>query len=851
MKKIVLVDGNNLMFRAYFATAYSGNLMKNSKGLPTNALYGFVNMINKIIQEENPEYFAVAFDIGKTFRHEEYGDYKAGRAKTPDELKTQLSYAPTLLEKMGIRHLELEGYEADDIIGTLSRMANEDPEWDALLVTSDHDYLQLITDVVNVKLLQTKGFIKYNPKNFFEDYGIIPPRVVDLKAIMGDASDNIPGVKGIGEKGALKLLQEYDTLDGIYEHIDEIKGATHEKLVNDKENAYFSYKLATIDKNAPIKVKFDDLKYSGPTDELNDFYRELEFYSLVNKTITPKKEVKKQEIKELKSIDELDKKNNISYYIECDNENYHDANIFGMGLYDGVNLFYVEKDKIKEVMDEIKSRNLLTFGIKKNICLLKDLNLSTFYDLNIASYLLNEVSKDDIGVLMNNAGIEVPLYHELIKNKLSDKEISPLKAKFIYDTYEDYIKRIKKEELESVLNDIELPLTKVLAKMELNGIICDPSILNKMKDELDTQVNDLVKDIYSMAGEEFNISSPKQLGDILFDKLGLPHGKKTKTGAYQTGEEVLEKIKDENPIIEKILEYRKLTKLSSTYLEGLQKFIRSDGKIHTIYQQTLTRTGRLSSTDPNLQNIPARDNLGKMIRKAFLPEYTEFLSCDYSQIELRVLAHMSECKALIDSFKRDEDIHTRVASDIYGIPFEEVDKNQRRVAKSVIFGIVYGISGFGLGENIGISPKQAKEFIEKYYELYPGVREYIESNVEKCKKTGEVRTMFNRKRVIDEIHNSNYMIRQSGERMAMNTPIQGTAADILKLAMIKIDKEFEKKNIKTRMLLQIHDELVFDIYKGEEEEVIGIVKDIMQNIVKLSVPLKVSTDLGKDLYETK
>ena len=851
MKKIVLVDGNNLMFRAYFATAYSGNLMKNSKGLPTNALYGFVNMINKIIQEENPEYFAVAFDIGKTFRHEEYGDYKAGRAKTPDELKTQLSYAPTLLEKMGIKHLELEGYEADDIIGTLSRMADEDPEWDALLVTSDHDYLQLITDVVNIKLLQSKGFIKYNPKNFFEDYGIIPPRVVDLKAIMGDASDNIPGVKGIGEKGALKLLQEYDTLDGIYEHIDEIKGATHDKLVNDKENAYFSYKLATIDKNAPIKVKFEDLKYNGPTNELNDFYRELEFYSLVNKTITPKKEVKKVDIKELNSVDELDKKNPIAYYIECDNENYHEANILGMGLFDGVNLFYVENSKIKEVIDGIRKRDLLTFGIKKNICLLKDLDLSTFYDLNIASYLLNEVSKDDIGVLMNNAGIEVPLYHDIIKNKLSDKETSPLKAKFIYDTYEDYLKRIKKDDLENVFNDIELPLTRVLAKMELNGIICDPDILNKMKEELDTQVSALVKDIYDIAGEEFNISSPKQLGDILFEKLGLSHAKKTKTGAYQTGEEVLEKIKDENPIIDKILEYRKLTKLSSTYLEGLQKFIRSDGKIHTIYQQTLTRTGRLSSTDPNLQNIPARDNLGKQIRKAFLPEYTEFLSCDYSQIELRVLAHMSECKALIDSFKRDEDIHTRVASDIYGIPFDEVDKNQRRVAKSVIFGIVYGISGFGLGENIGISPKQAKEFIEKYYELYPGVREYIESNVEKCKKTGEVRTMFNRKRVIDEIHNSNYMIRQSGERMAMNTPIQGTAADILKLAMIKIDKEFEKKNIKTRMLLQIHDELVFDIYKGEEKEVIDIVKDVMQNIVKLSVPLKVSTDLGKDLYETK
>ena len=847
MKKIVLVDGNNLMFRAYYATAYTGKIMTNSKGFPTNALYGFVNMINKIIQEEKPEYMAVAFDIGKTFRHDEYQDYKAGRSKTPDELKLQMPKSREMLEHMGIKHLELEGYEADDIIGTLARMADEDPEWDALLVTSDHDYLQLITDVVNIKLLKQKGFVKYNPKTFFEEYGITPPRVVDLKAIMGDSSDNIPGVKGIGEKGALKLLHEYETLDGIYEHINEIKGSTHEKLVNDKEQAYFSYKLATIDKNAPIEVEFEDLKYDGPKVTLNDFFKELEFYSLIKTNLKETKLDEKIESKDLEDVSKLGDK--VSYYIECDNTNYHNANIIGMALYDGKNSYYVEKDKVIDTLSLLKNKELLTFDLKKNICLTKNFNLANSYDLNIATYLLNEIVKDDLGILMNNHGVEVPMFNDLLKQ--DDKKTTILKkAKFIYDTHDEYIKLLEKEKLIDLFNDVEIPLSKVLAKMELNGIKCDKDILEDMRKELSKDIKKLESEIHELAGLEFNISSPKQLGEVLFEKLGLSHAKKTATG-YKTGEEILLKIVDENPIVEKVLEYRKLTKLSSTYLEGLQKFIKEDGKIHTIYQQTLTRTGRLSSTDPNLQNIPTRDDLGKMIRKAFIPEEKEFLSCDYSQIELRVLAHMSGCKALIDSFKKDEDIHTRVASDIYGIPFDEVTKNQRRVAKSVIFGIVYGISGFGLGENIGISPKEAKAFINKYYDLYPGVKEYIDSNVESAKETGEVRTLYGRKRVIEEIHNTNFMIRQSGERMAMNTPIQGTAADILKMAMIKIDKEFEKENIESKMLLQIHDELIFDIKSGEEKKVIDIVTNIMENIVKLDVPLKVSHDLGSDLYETK
>ena len=848
MNKIVLVDGNNLMFRSYFATAYTGNLMKNSKGQVTNALYGFANMINKILKEEQPSYMAVAFDIGKTFRHEVYKDYKAGRQKTPEELKSQMPIAKEMLTAMGIKYLELDGYEADDIIGTLSERANQDPEWDALLVTSDHDYLQLITDVTTVKMLKPKDYIKYTPEVFREEYGIDPIKVIDLKALMGDSSDNIPGVPGVGEKTALKLLQEYGTLDNLYEHVDEVKGKLQEKLIENKESAYFSYKLATIIKDAPINVEFTDLKYDGPTDKLDDFYYNLEFFSLVKNHKKEEKTEIKNEYKELSDVKEISLDKNISYYIEVDNENYHIANILGMGLYDGTNTFFVDKDKVLNVLDYIKDNKSYTFDYKKNIVVSKNTDLNTIYDLNIVAYLLNKNIKDDLAILMNQDSIETPLYKDMIKDNMDIKPIVTLKAKYIHETHDKYINDLKLEDEFELYENIEHPLVRVLAKMEIAGIKCDADILKKESDELEESISKIEKEIYDLAGVEFNISSPKQLGEILFEKLELPHAKKTKTG-YSTSEEVLEKLINDHPIISKILDYRKYTKLNSTYLIGLNKFIMEDGKIHTIYNQTLTRTGRLSSQDPNLQNIPTRDELGRLVKKAFLPVNDEFLSCDYSQIELRVLAHISKCQPLIDSFLRDEDIHTRVASDIYNIPFENVDKNQRRTAKSVIFGIVYGISGFGLGENIGISPKEAKAFIDKYYELYPGVKEYMNLTVEDAKNTGYTETLYKRRRY--ELFSSNFMVRQSGERMAMNTPIQGTAADILKMAMIEIDKRFEKEKIQSKMLLQIHDELVFDIIKGEEKKVIDIVTDAMQNIVKLEVPLKVSSDLGKDLYECK
>lgn len=850
-KKIVLIDGNNLMFRSYYATAYTGSLMTNSKGQATNALYGFVNMLNKIIAEEKPEYMAVAFDVGKSFRHEEYKDYKAGRNKTPDELRSQMPLARTLLDKMGIFNINVLNYEADDIIGTLSKRANLDPEWDVLLITSDHDYLQLITDVVEVKLLKPKGFTKYNPTTFKEEYGIDPIRVIDLKALMGDQSDNIPGVNGIGEKTALKLLSEYGTLENLYENVESVKGKLHDKLVDDKENAFFSYKLATIYQDVPIEETFDDMKYDGPTEGVDDFYRELEFYSLIKEQKPVNKKSEDDYFIELEKKEDININNNISYYIECDNENYHLANILGMGIYDGVNSFYVKPEMINEVMDYIRDVKKYTFDLKKNICLLKDFDTNTIFDLNLAAYLLNQNIKDDLAILMNNNGFSVPLIHDIIKNKVDIRDIVTDKAKYVYDLHDKYVDDLKSDEMFDLYTNVEHPLESVLARMELNGIRCDADILNKMKDEMKISIDKISREIYELCGVEFNISSPKQLGEVLFDTLGLPHGKKTATGAYKTGEDVLEKIVNEHPVVSKILDYRKYTKLYSTYLEGLNKYILDDGKIHTIYKQTLTRTGRLSSVEPNMQNIPARDELGRLVRKAFVPEYYEFLSCDYSQIELRILAHISKSKDLIDAYVNGDDIHTKVAADIFDKSMEEVTKNERRTAKAVIFGIVYGISGFGLGENIGVSAKEAKEFINKYYELYPGVKKYMDLIVSDAKEVGYVRTLFNRKRNIDELFSSNFMIRQSGERIALNTPIQGTSADIIKMAMVEIDKALLNNNIKSKMLLQIHDELVFDVVEEEKDKVLNIVKTIMESIVKLDVPLSVSADYGSDLYETK
>lgn len=854
MKKVILIDGNNFMFRSYYATAYTGNIMKNSKGFPTNALYGFVSMINKIVHEEKPEYMAVAFDIGTNFRKQKYETYKDGRSETPDELKMQMPIARDVLDAMGIKHFELEPYEADDIIGTFAKKCNEDPEYKAVIITSDKDLLQLISDEVEVKLLKTKDYIRYNPQTFLEDWGIKPIRIIDYKALAGDSSDNIPGVRGIGDKTAINLLKTYDTIEDIYEHIDEIKGKMKEKLILDKENAFISKEIATIYCDVPLSVTLDEIKYDGADFvALNKIYEELEFFSLIKKNVENSRvDEQKVEFRNVRSIDDLNGlEDEIAVYVEADKENYHDGDIVGIGISDSKNSYFVSNAILEEVVPLLNKKKIYTFDHKKNFVLLKKecLDISCTVDIMIAAYLLNINVKDDIAYLMNSNGSQVTFYSQSLKNGFDKKDII-LKSRFIYDIKDSYLELLKKEDMLDLFNDVEMPLITVLANMEYDGVKVDASILKDMELDMIKRISDIEKDIYELAEEEFNISSPKQLGVILFEKLNLPGAKKTKTG-YKTDVNILNKLVDKHPIISKILEYRRLTKIKSTYLEGLANFIRDDGKIHTIYKQNLTRTGRLSSVEPNLQNIPARDEEGRMIRKAFLPVNDIFLSADYSQMELRVLAHVSGSLELQQAFINDEDIHTRVAADIYGVSMDEVSKLMRKTAKAVIFGIVYGISGFGLGENLEITAKEAKEFINKYYELYPGVKNYMDTIVQEAYRDGYVKTLFKRKRVIDELNNKNFMIRQSGERIALNTPIQGTSADIMKIAMVKIFEEMKEKNLKSKMLLQVHDELIFDVVDCEKEILEELVKRNMENCVSLSVPFKVSADYGTDWYECK
>lgn len=855
-KRAILIDGNNLLFRSYYATAYNGNLMKNSKGFPTNALFGFVNMLNKIINEEKPEYIMVAFDTGHNFRKDLCDTYKDGRIETPNDLKIQFPEAKKICTLLGIKYIECDNYEADDIIGTFARMADEDKNYNATIISSDKDLLQLISDEVDVKLLKQKDYILMNEQTFFEHYGIKPIRMIDLKALMGDPSDNIPGVKGIGEKTALSLLVKYDTLENLYNHLDELTPKTKEKLLNDKESAFFSYKLATIYKTIDFDYTFESIKYNKPDiTGLIEKYKELEFNSFLknlsvnneeNNNETPYEIVKtKINIEGIKSL-----------YIELDDTNYHKANFIGASIYDGKKAYYFDLPSLLLNSDLLKDITA-TFDNKKNIVFLNryNIDINDPFDIFIAAYLLEYNVKDDIAYLSAAFNKNIAFYDQIVskKNILTPESIRNsivCKAKFIYETYQEFKDKLVTEELDNLYIDIEGPLIRILANMEINGISVKTDVIDRLKNELNEKIALLENKIHEEAGMDFNIGSHKQMGDVLYNKLMLPKGKGK--NAMSTSHEVLIKLRHLNPIIDDILDYRALTKLVSTYLETFNSYVMEDGKIHTIYKQTGTRTGRLSSVEPNLQNIPVRSEEGKQIRKAFIPsENSYLLSSDYSQIELRVLAHISNSRSLKNAFINGEDIHTHVASDIFDVPESEVTKNMRRTAKAVIFGIVYGISGYGLGENLDISPTEAKKYIEKYLTLYPEVNEYMTEIVKKAKETSSVRTLLNRKRTIDELNNTNYMIRQMGERIALNTPIQGTVADILKLAMIRIDEKLKEDNLKTKMLLQVHDELIFDVPDDELNIVIDIVREIMENVYKLSVPLKVEIDYGRDWYEAK
>lgn len=862
MEKIILVDGNNLLFRSYYATAYNGNFMKNSKGFPTNALFGFSNMINKIILEEKPTYILVAFDKGKTFRHEKYSEYKAGRIEMPDELRLQFPIAKKLLELMGIKYYEIENYEADDIIGTFSKFC-DNTKYTGTIISSDKDLLQLITDSVDIKLLKSKDYIRYNPESFYEEYKIKPINIIDLKSLMGDSSDNIKGVKGIGEKTALKLLQEYKTLNGIYENIDKISGKTKEKLIDGKNDAYISYELATIVTNVPIEISIDDIKYRGNQAGLNDLYEELEFYSFLKKDKVEKEITKPFDVKIIKNIGEINVEGDCAVYLEILGTNYHNSKILGMGVYNENSSIYIPLEILKQQPDFLLKNNKYTYDIKKTYVSFKwnNINIDNInYDAMIAGYLLDYNVKDDIAYLANQFDYDIPFYENIYgkNNKLSEPNNidiiaynSVLKAKFIYETYNIFNEKLNNENMIELFNDIEIPLSYTLGDMEYNGVYVDKEILNQMGIEIKNKIFEVEKNIYEIVGHEFNISSPQQLGTVLFEELNLPSKKKGKTG-YSTAADVLNKLVDKHPIINMIIEYRMLTKLYNTYIEGLISSIHTDGKVHTIYTQTLTRTGRLSSIEPNLQNIPIRYEYGKLIRKAFLPSPNSLiLSSDYSQIELRVLAHMANVEALIDAFNNDIDIHTKTASDIFNVPISEVTKSMRRIAKAVNFGIIYGISGYGLSENLGISTKEASNFIEQYLNTYPGIKTYMDETIKKAHENKYVKTLFNRKRNIPELDNKNYMIRSGAERIALNTPIQGTSADIIKIAMVEASKKLKESNMKTKMILQVHDELIFDVFKDELDMVKEIVKETMEGVCKMSVPLKVDIEVGTDWYDTK
>ena len=833
--------------------------MKNSKGFPTNGLYGLVNMLNKIIREEKPEYMLVAFDKGKTFRHEKYLDYKGGRNETPDDLKKQFSVAKKLVPLMGIKCFEIDNYEADDIIGTYSKMALIDPEFETTIVSSDKDLLQLINEETEVKLLKQKDYIRMNEETFMDTYGIKPIRMIDLKGLMGDASDNIPGVKGIGEKTALKLLQEYDSLENVYDNIDNIKGATKQKLIDGKESAFMSKDIATIYNEVPVTYSLEELKYDGPdVDSLREMYSDLEFYSFLKDFKETGKKEEKLEYKIIENVNDLKLKEKVSAYLEISETNYHNADIYGMSLYDGENAYYVPFEVLKENKNILDGKEIYTYDLKKMIVSLNkydiDIKNCTF-DAMIAGYILNYNVKDDIAYLANTFNYDITLFDNFKKEKnMSTEALADLtvkKAKFIYDIKDEFINKMKEEEQLELFSNIEMKLSFVLASMEIEGVRVDTKVLDEMGENINKKLDELTSEIYDYAGEEFNIQSPKQLGEVLFEKLEIPYPKKKKT-SYSTAREILDKIVDYHPIVEKIIEHRTLNKIYTTYIVGIKNCVKEDGKLHTIYTQTLTRTGRLSSIEPNLQNIPIRYKEGKEIRKAFIPEENSvFLSSDYSQIELRMFAHMSGEQNLIDAFKHHLDIHTKTAMDIYHVSKDEVTKNMRRDAKAVNFGIIYGISSFGLAEDLGVDIKTAKKFLDNYLETFPGIKNYMDKVIKDAYETGYVKTIMNRKRKIDELYNTNHMIKVQGERMALNTPVQGSSADILKKAMIDIYNEFNRLNLKSKMILQVHDELIFNVKNDELEKVKEIVINFMENAYKLNVPLEVDVEIGKNWYDAK
>ncbi|NQP60808.1 DNA polymerase I [Streptococcus suis] len=874
--KLLLIDGSSVAFRAFFALYNQIDRFKSPTGLHTNAIYGFNLMLDHMMKRIEPTHILVAFDAGKTtFRTEMYADYKAGRAKTPDEFREQFPFIRQMLDAMGVKHYELDQYEADDIIGTLDKMAERtEIPFDVTIVSGDKDLIQL-TDENTVVEISKKGvaeFEEFTPAYLMEKMGITPTQFIDLKALMGDKSDNIPGVTKIGEKTGLKLLTEFGSLDGIYENIDSMKASKmKENLIADKEKAFLSRTLATIDTNAPIEIGLDDIVYQGPKlEELGQFYDDMGFKQLRAQLGTTSSQ--EEAVLDFQIVTEISPamlKQDQFFYFEILGENYHREDLVGLAWGDKEKIYVGGPELLDSpvLRDFLDNQTIKTYDFKRGKVLLdrKEITLPpATFDSRLAKYLLSTVEDNSLTTIAHLYGQislvpDEAIYGKGAKLDLPEREIFfphlARKVQVLIETEEPMLTKLEENQQLDLLFDMELPLANVLAKMEIAGIKVEAETLKAMQSENEVLIDQLTKEIYELAGQEFNINSPKQLGTILFEDMGLPleYTKKTKTG-YSTAVDVLERLAPIAPVVSKILEYRQITKLQSTYVVGLQDAILEDGKIHTRYVQDLTQTGRLSSTDPNLQNIPVRLEQGRLIRKAFVPslENSVLLASDYSQIELRVLAHISQDKHLIEAFQQGADIHTSTAMRVFGIEkAEDVTPNDRRNAKAVNFGVVYGISDFGLSNNLGITRKEAKAYIDTYFERFPGIKNYMETIVREARDKGYVETIYKRRRELPDINSRNFNVRNFAERTAINSPIQGSAADILKVAMINLDKALTEAGLATRMLLQVHDEIVLEVPVAELETVKAMVKETMESAISLSVPLIADENEGPTWYEAK
>ena len=873
MDKIILLDGNSLSYRAFYAMP----ALQNKSGLYTNSVYGFTLMLERMLEDIKPKYALVAFDKGKqTFRHKTYQDYKGTRDKTPSELVEQFGYVRELLDSYGIKYEEHFDYEADDIIGSYAKLA-EKAGLEVIIISGDKDLTQLASD--NITIYYTRRGVTevdhYTPEFINEKYGLSPEQIIDMKGLMGDKSDNIPGIAGIGEKTAIKLLAEYKTVENVLDNIDNISGKKlKERLAEGKEDALLSKELATIFTEVPVENKLEDLTFSENRSKKKELFEKLEFVSFLKKLAeNDDVDVDGKEEKELEIIN-ADEKTELSFensslHIECFTEDYHNSDVVNIAVYEDENVYIFSEDNFFEnkfVRNYLESdAEKVVYDYKKILYIAKRNGISDIagnvFDVKIAAYLLDVTVKTELDkIVFNTLGniikSEEEIYGKGVKRTLPTNEILyPYLAqvvKSIFNLKEIQSARLKEENMDSLYKNIEVKVARVLANMEYEGIHVSKKALEDMSDELDERIKILEASIHTLAGSEFNIASPKQLGIVLFEDLGLPPVKKTKTG-YSTSVEVLEQLQHSHEIIPLIMEYRVLTKLNSTYAKGLVKDITRKGKIHTRYEQTLTQTGRLSSVNPNLQNIPTRIEEGKKIRKAFIPASDDrvILSIDYSQIELRVLAHMAQDKGMIDAFTHDLDIHTKTASEVNGVSLDEVTPTMRREAKAVNFGIVYGISDFGLSNNLGITRKRAKEFIDKYLETFSGVNKYMTDIVEFAKEHGYVETLYNRRRALPEINAKNKIVASLNARLAMNTPIQGTAADIIKLAMINAFDYIEKTKVDAKLLLQVHDELIFDVNKDVVDEFTIEMVKIMEEAVELDVKLKAEASSGSSWYDTK